>query len=106
MVGLLIISLGTTQLLVLVTFLIIYKQNKTIMKTQEEVATELVALKGQVEKIKGEITTKLQALADAIANQGNASPAVEAALADLKSSVQSADDLNADAPETPETPAE
>jgi len=67
------------------------------MGTQAEIAEQLVALKAQVEKIKTEVTEKLQALADAIANQGNASPEVESALADLKTAVQGVDDLNPDA---------
>lgn len=83
----------------------IHLNTKKVMAKQQEVAAELVALKAQVEKIKTEVTAKLAALADAIANQGNASPEVESALAELKASVQGVDDLNEDAPvEEPTTP--
>jgi len=70
----------------------------TMAKTQKEVAAELVAVKEQVVKFKAEVVGKLAALADAIANLGLADPDVEAALADLKTTVQSADDLIEDAP--------
>lgn len=67
------------------------------MATQAQVAADLVTLTGQVTKIKSEVTGKLQELTDAIANQGNASPEVEAALAALKTEVQAVDDLIVDA---------
>jgi len=83
------------------TILALKKINKTlkkIMATQEEVAGQLAALTAQVEKVKTEIQANLDALAEAIAAQGNATPEVEAALAALTASVQGADDLNPDAP--------
>ena len=76
----------------------INKTLKKIMATQEEVAGQLAALTAQVEKVKTEIQANLDALAEAIAAQGNATPEVEAALAALTASVQGADDLNPDAP--------
>lgn len=67
-----------------------------IMATQAQVAADLTALTEQVTKIKGEVTGKLQELADAIAAQGDASPEVETALAALKAEVKAVDDLVAD----------
>lgn len=64
--------------------------------TEAEVAAALQALTVQVNKIKGEVAAKLQALADAIANQGNVTPEVEAALAELQAAVGQVDDLNPD----------
>ena len=64
--------------------------------TQAELTQQLTDLKAQVDKVKTEIQSDLDKLAEAIANQGNVSPEVEAALSDLKASVQSADDLNTD----------
>lgn len=92
----------TSNTLLILLFINI-KLNK-MAKTQKEVAAELVAVKEQVVKFKGEVVAKLSALADAIANQGQADPDVEAALADLKTTVQSADDLIEDSPATPEEP--
>lgn len=67
-------------------------------KTQAELAADLRALNAQVEKSKQEILDKTAQLETAIQNAGNVTPEVEEALANLKSSVQSVDDLNADAP--------
>lgn len=86
---------------VLVLQFITLIQNHHMGIKQTEVAAELVALKEQVVKIKAEVTAKLTALAEAIANQGNASPEVEAALADLKSVVTEVDELNEDTPVEP-----
>lgn len=70
---------------------------------QSEVAAELVAIKEQAVKSKAEIISKLDALEQAIANQENASPEVEAALADVRIAVGEIDSLIEDAP-TEETP--
>lgn len=67
-----------------------------IMTTQAELAAELSALKAQVDKVRAEVTEKVQSLEDALNAAGTVSPEVEAALADLKASVQAADDLNPD----------
>jgi hypothetical protein len=45
-----------------------------------------------------EILAKIQALEDALAAAGNTSDEVDAAVQDLKASVQADDDLNPDAP--------
>lgn len=74
----------------------IIEQHQHIMATQAEVAAALVALKDQVTKVGTEVSGKLDELAAAIAAQGNASPEVEAALADLTTAVQAVDDLVAD----------
>lgn len=65
--------------------------------TQEELAQQLVDLKDQNDKANGEIAAKIVTLEAAITNAGTVSPAVEAALADLKTSVQTSDDFVADA---------
>lgn len=69
--------------------------------TQEELLAELQALKAQNEKAKVEITGKIATLEAAIANQGNTSPEIDAALADLKTSIQGTDDIVPDAPPAP-----
>lgn len=74
------------------------KQNLQIIMTQEELLGQLQALKAQNEKAKVEITGKIAALEGAIANQGNTTPEVDAALADLKQSIQGTDDIVPDAP--------
>lgn len=76
----------------------ITRQNKDIIMTQEELLGQLQALKAQNEKAKGEIVGKIAALEAAIANQGNTTPEVDAALADLKASIQATDDIVPDAP--------
>jgi len=74
------------------------EKTKIILMTQAEELQLLRDLKAQNEKAKAEILAKIQALEDAIANQGNTSPEVDAALADLKASIQSTDDIVPDAP--------
>lgn len=74
-----------------------HKLLKKIIMTQAEEVQFLQDLKAQLVKINGEVQAKLQALADAIANQGTVSPEVEAALNDLKSTAQGLDDLVPDA---------
>ena len=71
---------------------------------QEELAGALTALKDQVAKVAGEIQANLDALAAAIAAQGQVSPEVQSALDALTASVEAADALNPDA--TPEPPTE
>lgn len=68
------------------------KLTKT-MASQAQVASDLTALKGQVEQNKTDVIAKLKELADAIAAQGNATPEVEAALAALKTEVQAETDV-------------
>lgn len=74
------------------------------MATQAQVAQDLVALKTQLTKVGNEVLGKLAELETALANQGNATPEVEAALAALKTSVQAVDDLIPDAPTPPVEP--
>lgn len=61
--------------------------------TQQELLAALTDVKTQVDKSKTEITTKIAALEDALNNAGSTTPEVDAALADLKASVQSVDDI-------------
>lgn len=72
-----------------------------IMKTQAQVAADLRAITAQQNKIAAEIAAALAKLAEAIANMGNASPEVEAALAELTVASQANDDLNPDPAEEP-----
>lgn len=72
---------------------------------QTELSQALIALKAQNEKAKGEIVGKFAALEAAIANQGNTTPEVDAALSDLKVSIQGTDDLVPDEP-APTPPVE
>lgn len=67
------------------------------MATQAQLAADLVALKAQTEKAKAEILAKIATLEDAIVQAALTTPEVDAALADLKTSVQGVDDLNPDA---------
>jgi len=76
---------------------IINKLN-SIMATQAELAQQLRDIKDQNEKARVEILAKIAALEDALANAGNTTPEVDQAVADLKASVQTDDDLNPDAP--------
>lgn len=72
-----------------------------IIMNQAELAQALADIKAQADKAKAEIVAKIQALEDAIAAGGATTPEVDAALADLKGSVQGLDDLNPDATPTP-----
>lgn len=82
------------------TKLIIQKLN-TIMANQDELAAELTALKEQADKANAELVQKIADLEAAIVAAGNTTPAVDAALAALKTSVQSVDDIVPDAPPAP-----
>ena len=63
------------------------------MATQAEHAAELRALKEQNDKARAEVLAKIAALEEAINNAGNTTPEVDQALADLKASVQTDDDI-------------
>lgn len=76
----------------------------TIMATQQELAQQLRDVIAQNEKARVEILGKIADLEDALANSGNTTPEVDAALADLKASVQADDDIVPDAPPTTEPP--
>lgn len=71
------------------------------MATQAEHATDLRTLKDQNEKARAEIVAAIKVLEDALANAGSTSPEVDAAMADLKASVQADDDMNPDTPPAP-----
>lgn len=60
------------------------------MANQTELANQLNALNAQMTKIMGEVQTLL----DAIANGGQVSPEVEAAVAQLSATIQAVDDQN------------
>lgn len=82
--------------LVAVSLYFTFKLNK-IMATQAELAQQLRDITAQNEKARVEILAKIAALEAAIATAGSTTPEVDAALADLKASVQIDDDLNPDA---------
>ena len=69
-------------------------------KSQAEVAQELRDIKAQNDKSRTEVLQKIADLEAAIANAGNSTPEVDEALAALKASVQTDDDIVADPPTT------
>lgn len=68
-----------------------------ITMNNEQLAAQLQAMKDQNEKAKAEIVAKFTALEAAVAAAGQTTPDVDAALADLKTSIQGTDDLVPDA---------
>lgn len=68
-----------------------------IMATQAELAQQLRDITAQNEKARAEILTKIADLETALANAGATTPEVDEAVAALKASVQTDDDLNPDA---------
>lgn len=78
----------------------ILKLLEKIMATNAELAQSLNDLKAQADKARQEIVDKVAALEAAI-QAGGTTPEVDAALAALKGSVQSLDDLNPDVPPAP-----
>ena len=80
--------------------LILTKLGK-LMATQAELAASLAALSTQVAKIATESSAtlaKLAELEDALANAGETTPEVDAAVEALRTQLQLVDDLVADAP--------
>jgi ABC-type transporter Mla subunit MlaD len=73
----------------------------SFMTTQAELAADLQALAAQTNKAKAEIVAKLDDLAQALANAGNASPEVLSAFDALKGAVQGVDDIVPDVPSEP-----
>lgn len=69
-----------------------------IIMNETELVQALADIKAQADKAKAEVIAAVAALEAALASAGTVSPAVEAALADLRGAVQSIDDLNPDAP--------
>lgn len=84
--------------------LIIQKLNK-IMSDQAQLAQDLRDLKEQNDKSRAEVLQRFAELEAAIVAAGNTTPEVDEALAALKTSIQTDDDLIADAPPV-EPPAE
>jgi len=91
-------ELYQTFLLSTIIGLIIHLKFK-IMATEAEVIAKLNLLDSQVQKVGVEVTAVKDALADAVANGGQISPALEAAVAALGTSIQVVDDLNPDVEE-------
>jgi hypothetical protein len=71
---------------------------KRLMSTQAELATQLLAVRDQLTKASAEVQARVAALEAAIANSGNSTPEVDAALDAVKQIAQALDDLNPDAP--------
>ena len=76
----------------------IFSLLNTIKMTEQEVLDRLDAAAAKAEKNKQETIAVVAELKDAIAAQGTVSPAVTAALDKLDATLQSTDDLVADAP--------
>lgn len=68
------------------------------MASMSELAQSLRDLTAQNEKARQEILAKIKALEDALAAAGSTTPEVDQALAELKASVQTDDDMNEDTP--------
>ena len=79
----------------------IIKNQKQMALTQEQLAAELKVIKEQNDKARAEVLAKIAALEQAIAAAGNTTEDVDIALAELKASVQTDDDIVADAPVEP-----
>jgi hypothetical protein len=79
-------------------FTVITQKLDTIIMTQAELAAKLAALKAQNDKADAEQLAALKKLQDALAAAGGTTPEVDAALAELSTSIQRDDDENADAP--------
>jgi uncharacterized protein (DUF3084 family) len=80
-------------------FSFIHKNQLKIMATQAELAAQLNTVATQVGKIGQESTKtleKVQELEEALANQDNVSPELQTAFDNLKSQVQTVDDLVVD----------
>lgn len=73
-------------------------QGESIMHTQAELVADLKALRAQVEKSRTENLAKIAELKQLLINADHLTPEADAALDDLKASVQASDDDNPDAP--------
>jgi septal ring factor EnvC (AmiA/AmiB activator) len=79
----------------------IYKQNKKIIMTQAELAEQMNEQTAKITKIGTESTKTLEKVAEleeALNNQDNVSPELQAAFDNLKAQVTVVDDLIPDAP--------
>jgi len=70
---------------------------KRIIMNMQELAQGLTDLKTQTDKARAEVVQKIADLEAAIANAGNTTPEVDAAIEALKASVQATDDVVPDA---------
>ena len=84
--------------IILALFIIHHFNIKIIMANQAELAQQLRDITAQNEKARTEILKKIADLETALANAGTTTPEVDEAVAALKASVQTDDDLNEDAP--------
>ena len=62
----------------------ILRGQQYIMATQAELAEQLRTIKTDLDEALGELLSKITALEDALANAGNSTPEVDAAMADVK----------------------
>lgn len=69
---------------------------KIIMASNAELQQALTDIGNQADKAKAEIVQRIAALEEALANAGNTTPEVDAAVEALKGKVQALDDLHAD----------
>lgn len=76
----------------------LHRKLDTIMATQAEHAQQLRDLKAQNDKARAEQQAALQKLQEALDAAGGTTAEVDAAMADLRASIQADDDLNPDAP--------
>lgn len=70
---------------------------KGLLMNMQELAQGLADLTAQTDKARAEVVQKIADLEAAIANAGNTTPEVDAALEALKASVQASDDVVPDA---------
>lgn len=98
------IALAALSALTLAALGFLHHQLKVIMATQAEHAESLRALKAQNDKAAAEQAAALQKLQEALDAAGGTTAEVDAAMAELKASIQREDDLNPDTPAEGETP--
>lgn len=90
---LLLIGIGAALGLILGKQCTINKKLNQLIMTNEEAIAKLDAQATQLEKVR----TEVQTLIDAATNQGNVSPELEAAINRVQAAIQTVDDQNADA---------
>lgn len=71
---------------------------RRVLMDQTLLAQELTNIKNQLDKAKAEVMAKVADLEAALANAGQTTPEVDAALAALRGAAQAIDDLNPDTP--------
>lgn len=79
--------------LILAHILSLKQEIRKLMTDQNETAAALVAVKEQLVKASAEIVAKITALEAAVAAAGGSTPAVDAAVADLKDVAQVLDNI-------------